>query len=403
MEEEIKKFLEERDYDIRKSHNSRWIDQKCTMDVISVVADCILEYLKEDTEKEFTVKDIWFNKYTIDNVQDIFKKPNPEKKAKNEYDKWFGQPIKLFANAGILIEMGTRRRYRYKLNNKKILEYIALKDRNSYRFLCMYIEKVLKDSGLLDEFNLFFEKQDKDTYKELKKDYRDFITANTPIKKKKECGRIFTKIVNPLAYSKNKKGSIRGRVSKQIITFDELFYNRPNWRDVGKDKDITRNEFEGKNEISFKKMAEYKMQKARNDLKAYNETYRDGKSEVEENGVYPENAIHIHHIFPKSDFPEISYYLENLIALTPNQHFCNAHPNGNTQYIDKEYQYTCILYKIKHIRENLEYSEIERIYEFKDLTHVLDVGFHTDEFEKIENLDFDKILEILNKYHKNSA
>ena len=29
----IQKFLDEHDYDIRKTHNGRWIDQKCTMDL----------------------------------------------------------------------------------------------------------------------------------------------------------------------------------------------------------------------------------------------------------------------------------------------------------------------------------------------------------------------------------
>lgn len=33
----IQRFLDEHDYDIRKTHNGRWIDQKCTMDVLCVV------------------------------------------------------------------------------------------------------------------------------------------------------------------------------------------------------------------------------------------------------------------------------------------------------------------------------------------------------------------------------
>lgn len=82
MEEEIIEFLNKRNYDIRKSNNARWIDQKCTIDVLSVVADCILEYIGDNEDKEFTVKDIWFYEYTVLNVQDIFRKPNPKKQAK---------------------------------------------------------------------------------------------------------------------------------------------------------------------------------------------------------------------------------------------------------------------------------------------------------------------------------
>ena len=37
----IQNFLDKHDYDIRKTHNGRWIDQKCTMDVVCLVSDCI--------------------------------------------------------------------------------------------------------------------------------------------------------------------------------------------------------------------------------------------------------------------------------------------------------------------------------------------------------------------------
>ena len=91
----IQKFLDQHDYDVRKTHNGRWIDQKCTMDVVCLVADCILEFVRNQPQKAFTVKDIWYNDYTVENVQQIFSKPDPVKKALHEYDKYFGQPIKL--------------------------------------------------------------------------------------------------------------------------------------------------------------------------------------------------------------------------------------------------------------------------------------------------------------------
>lgn len=403
MEQTIAEFLNERDYDVRKSHNARWIDQKCTMDVLSVVADCILEYLRDDYNKEFKVKDIWFNKYTVENVQNIFKKPNPKEQARNEYDKWFGQPIKLLAYSQVILETQINGRNTYKLNNKEILEYIASRERNAHKFLCMYIEKVLKDSGMLEDFNIFLEVQDKETYKRLKDKFVKFTIDNTPIQGEVECGRIFAKVINPLAYEHNKRGSEKGRISGHKVTFDMLMYNRPNWRDEATDKpkDITRNEHEEQNEILFDEMSEYKIQKAKRQLRAYNETYRDGKSEIKEDGEYPLGAINMHHIFPKSDFPEIADYLENLIAITPNQHFVKAHPNGNTGYIDKDYQYICLVYKIGHIKENLESYELQRIYEFKDMAHVLDVGLNTDEFGKVSNMDFNKVLTLIDlKYDK---
>lgn len=47
----IQNFLDKHDYDIRKTHNGRWIDQKCTMDVVCLVSDCIVEYITAKDKK----------------------------------------------------------------------------------------------------------------------------------------------------------------------------------------------------------------------------------------------------------------------------------------------------------------------------------------------------------------
>ena len=51
-----------------KTHDARWIDQKCTHDVLSMIADCIVEYVdnteaSDRTTIEFTVSDIWHRDY----------------------------------------------------------------------------------------------------------------------------------------------------------------------------------------------------------------------------------------------------------------------------------------------------------------------------------------------------
>lgn len=162
----IEQFLSQFDYDVRKTNDARWIDQKCTYDVLSIIADCILEYVREDVSREFTVSDIWHNNYTRDNVLEIFTKPDTEsKKASNEYDKYFGQPIKLFGYSHILTVRKSGARYFYQVNNFELLEYIALRPTNALNFLFLYIQKVLSDSGLYSEFERFFEQQTKDSYK----------------------------------------------------------------------------------------------------------------------------------------------------------------------------------------------------------------------------------------------
>ena len=44
-EQIVMDFLAENDYDVRESRNGRWIDQKCTPDVLSFQADCIYNYV----------------------------------------------------------------------------------------------------------------------------------------------------------------------------------------------------------------------------------------------------------------------------------------------------------------------------------------------------------------------
>lgn len=189
----IQKFLDEHDYDIRKTHNGRWIDQKCTMDVVCLVSDCIVEYTSNREDKRFTVNDIWYSDYTVENVQQIFSKPNPTQKASNEYDKYFGQPIKLLDAAGVIHGEKSGRGYTYSIVNQELLEYISFRERNSFNFLCLYIEKVLKDSGLYRIFEYFFRLQDKNSFRELKDAYTQFTINYTPINGATECGRILLK------------------------------------------------------------------------------------------------------------------------------------------------------------------------------------------------------------------
>ena len=225
-------FLESHDYDLRKTHNARWIDQKCTMDVVCLVADCIVEFVSHSDTKSFTVNDIWYSDYTVENVQQIFSKPNPSEKASKEYDKYFGQPIKLLDAAGIIHGERFGRGYLYTVVNQEMLEYISFRERNSYNFLCLYIEKVLRDSGIYHLFEYFFRLQDKNSFKDLKDGYTQFTIKNTPINGATECGRIFTKVLNPLACKNKKCGTKQGKISKDIITQDMLMYNQRNWRDI---------------------------------------------------------------------------------------------------------------------------------------------------------------------------
>ena len=111
-------------------------------------------------------------------------------------------------------------------------------------------------------------------------------------------------------------------------------------------------------------------------------------------------ATQMHHIFPAGDYPEIADCLENLIALTPTQHFTYAHPNDHTQYIDRSYQYLCLIAKTGSIRENLLGKNHEPpIYDFYLFKTVLNTGLNTEEFSEVRDMDFDGVLKRIEKYY----
>lgn len=157
----VSRFLDEHNYDVRVSGNGRWIDQKCAFDAVCFVADCIMDYIQNGGSQPFQSPDIWKSEYAITNVQNIFCKPDPLRRTTlDEYNKFFRQPMKMLAAAGVLCEDGVvRNTIQFSVANMDILQYIALRERNAFDFLCLYIEKTLKDSGLWDSFETFFDEQ----------------------------------------------------------------------------------------------------------------------------------------------------------------------------------------------------------------------------------------------------
>ncbi|MBE5676233.1 restriction endonuclease [Staphylococcus sp. SS87] len=388
------------EFDIRKNKNARWIDQKCTPDVLCIVSDCILNYCNENNN-EFKSTDIWHAEYTRENVEEIFSKPDTnEEKSKNEYDKFFAQPLELLAYSGVLSKKKSGRSNFYEINYMEILEFIALKEKNALDFIFVYINKVIKDSGIKLYFDEFLTKQNKDSFILLKSEYEKFIIGNTRINNVTEVRRIFTKVINPLAYKYKKRGTVKGRISKSMITYSMLMYNKENFRDINidKPKNMTRKEWAIKHKKKVNiQYYKYQSAKSKKFIKKYNDEYRNGISEVVKDKD-KEPATQIHHIFPQSDYPEISMYYENLIALTPNQHFIKAHPQNNTQYIDRDYQEVLLKAKAGIIEEEINAKGESSIYSFNNFIEVLNIGFN--EKHEIEENDFIMVMEAIESYYR---
>ena len=126
-------------------------------------------------------------------------------------------------------------------------------------------------------------------------------------------------------------------------------------------------------------------------LRKFNDTYNNGRSEVID-VLARGPATHMHHIFPQNEFTEIADYIENLIALTSGQHLQKAHPAGNTQKIDLDYQYLCLINKTESIRMNIVEGFGEPLYDFGDYMYVLDTGLKTDYFEALQENDFANVV-----------
>ena len=380
---QINEFFSQFDFDVRKSKDARFMDQKVTPDVLCIIADCVLNYTA-DRDIEFTKDDIWNDSYFNTNVKAIFNKPDAKNETtRQEYDKFTSQPLRTLAYSGVLSMRKDGNKNIYRINNKTILEFIAMKERNAYLFLYHYLLKVLSDSGELRFFENFRVKCQNGTitnedFSDLKERFQRFIIGNTAINGKVEVNRIFPKILNVYACENNIQGTIKGRLSANQFYYTDLMYNRPNWRDVSKNKNVSRNEAVEEHETLMMEQSEaysdYQVQKAMNMIR---KMYKE--SEIKDQWANGE-ATQIHHIFPKSGFPQLAHYLENLIKLTPTQHYTKAHPSNKTDAINKDYQLVCLLEKSDSIETSLRKGEF--VYRKESFVYVINTGLS-------ENLEID--------------
>ncbi|WP_220729068.1 restriction endonuclease [Apilactobacillus zhangqiuensis] len=380
-ENQIKLILNSQELDVRKTHDGRWIDQKCTPDVICAIADIVDTLVSQgliDSQK-FNSEDVWYSDYSIEFIPSIFDKAKPSSpKAKSEYNKFFQQPLNLLSYSGILSKYKVGRTNYYKVNSLIALQYIGMSDRNSLKFLRYYITKVLKASGIYHIFENFLKDQTDDAFKSMKDNFVSFCQINTNIKRELEPKRIFTKVINPLSQKEHKLGSVRGHISKEVISFADLMYNQKNFFDIyaKKPKDVSRKTWLKQHPIEKSQEAKFALdsKKAKKYVKRINDELFGGVSELRDH-YSAGKATQMHHMFPSHQYPEISGYNENIIALTPTQHFTKAHPDNNTQIIDDCYLELLLKAKLGTIDKSLKIKNIEQIYSFARFDHVLNVGF----------------------------
>ena len=365
MRDVINDYLSQFDLDIRKSHDARFVDQKCTPDIVCFMADCVMNMVA--TKPVFVINDIWETQYFIQNTRVVFNKPwANDKNAYNEYNKVLSQPLKLLAYARILdVEMvgGT---LTFSVANEDLLDYISRKDRNSYNFLYCYFMKVMSDSGFMKHFEEYSSNSVTNPVAardEIYDRYYRLINGNTPSHSRLDIRRMFHKVFNVYAVEHHLRGS-----NGKIIYYSDLMYNKKNWRDMDKDKTITRQEAMTPEKNEKQEVINmYYIQKAIALIRKIHTV-----SEVNDSWSNGE-ATQVHHIFPKSQFPQIAHYVENLILLTATQHNTKAHPNNKTQEINRDYQLTCLLAKADTIDTSLK-TVGEKYYRKESFVYVINTG-----------------------------
>ena len=388
----IEGFLNQfNDFDIRQTHDARYVDQKCTPDIVCFIADCILS--TSCATKIFSINDLWEERYFINNCRVIFGKPSPEDpRARNEYNKVLCQPLKLLAYAHVLNVALRGKTLYFSVADESILEYISIKERNSYNFMLKFFLKVISDSGLMRLFDEYRESciyDPKAAKAEIYQKYHRFISANTPSHSKTDVDRIFHKVFNLYAYSNMLPGS-----NGKILNWYDLMYNRINFRDKGKKrKSLTREEAEVAEIMQMNQdfYIDYQVNKAIRQVRQ-----KQGTTSEVHDDLATGIATEVHHIFPKAEFPELASYFENLILITSSQHRQKAHPNSNFHLIDKDYQLVCLMAKSRSI-ENYINEHGESFYTKKSFIYVVNTG--TSQNELKENDSFNTIRRFIHHYY----
>lgn len=78
-----------------------------------------------------------------------------------------------------------------------------------------------------------------------------------------------------------------------------------------------------------------------------------------------------------------------------------AHPNNKTQYVDKDFQYICLIAKSTKIYLDIISEKEDKFYDFEDYKFVLNTGLETEDFSSISYLDFASIIDKIDYYIDN--
>ena len=367
------KFISQQNLKRTLARKGTYFEQKITPDLLSFIAKAIIEFTKREVSISFTDKDIRSSDFFIMMIKDYFSKPAQSERTENEYNKLSSYQTGFLAFSGVLRERGTHP-YSYKISNLKVLEFIAQSDMNALTFLKIYIIKMLRDNDLLNNFNQYKEKPTQESYNKLKKQFWGWARRNTSVRGETPTHsyRVFNKIFNLFAYLNSLPGQHLARIKSGVCPYSYLIYNSINWRDKNKAKNISREEFQEELEEEGIEIGA-PVEKAKKEVK---KKYPNPEVFGIKEYVAEKNpSIQAHHIFPTSFYPKFADYVENIISLSVGQHISYAH-QGNTHWINPDFQIVCLLSKLKNIETSL--NKKEDFYDLNKFIEILNEGLNLE-------------------------
>lgn len=357
--------------DLRKTRDTAGIhfEQKITPDLLWCVAEVILDLVSVNSDTIFTDDDIRRSSFFISTMREYFTKPGQIESTENEYNKVSSYQLGFLAFCRVLAEIENRPKA-FRVVNLDVLRYLSLNDRNVLNFLEAYVDKFIIDNNLEDYFDEYQHLSTQRNYVRLKDKYWEWAQENTGVRTKnpQHSYRVFNKIFNIYAHNHRLPGESGSRVRPGVCPYEYLVYNRKNFRDAYMPEGMSRREYVETIQLNRENSSVLSSLVARS---KHEIRRRHSVSEV--NSPEESAGIHVHHIFPDNEYPQFSYFKENLIALTPGQHFSNAHLQANTLRINTQYQIVCLLAKLRSISESIRLND--SFYNIRNLIFMLNRVF----------------------------
>lgn len=361
-------------------------EQKTTPDLLWCVAQVILAVTKENRAKTFTDVEIRSSPLFNALMVEYFSKA-PQIEAEGEYNKVSRYQLELFAFAGILEKIGERPS-QYRICDLGALEFVSHNDLNSAKFLVAYTKKFIADNGLSPVFEAYKEAPTQENYELIKDAYWKWARVNTAVRgdDRRHTSRVLNKMFNVYCYAYRIPGEDRSVVSAGPCPYSFLIYNRDNFRDADMPTGMTRRQYSQQilSQVDQQGVVATLVAKAKEAV-----SRRHGKeSEIQDpaQGYAPGAGVHIHHIFPQGVYPQYALTKENLIALTPGQHYSFAHVEANTRRINPEFQVVCLQKKLEHICASvIAHDDFYSLREFVRMLNAC-LGWHLPEDASAEQV-----------------